>query len=123
MIKTIHIATVSISLVLFVGRGIWIYLLKQQLTARWLKVAPHVNDSVLLITGVTLAIQTQQYPLANNWLTVKTGCLLAYIILGMLAMKWFRATKTGLLSWLGAIVIFIYMLSVALTRHPAGLFI
>jgi uncharacterized membrane protein SirB2 len=108
---------------LFISRGVWIYLLKQQLTARWQKVVPHVNDSVLLITGVTLAIQTQQYPLANNWLTVKLGCLLAYIILGMLAMKWFRATKTGFCCWLGAIAIFIYMVSVALTRHPAGLFL
>ena len=122
MLKTIHIATVSISLVLFIGRGLWIYLLKKQLTARWLKVVPHINDSVLLITGITLAIQVQQYPLVHGWLTVKIACLLSYIVLGMLAMKWFKATKTGLLSWLSAIAIFIYMLSVALTRHPAGLF-
>lgn len=123
MIKTIHIAAVSISLVLFIVRGVWIYLLQHQLNARWVKVLPHINDTILLITGITLAVQTQVYPFTHVWLTVKLSCLLGYIILGMLAMKWFKATRIGMISWLAAIAVFIYMLSVALNRHPAGLFL
>ena len=123
MLKYIHISTIVISLCLFVGRGGWIYVLKKQLTARWLKILPHLNDTILLVTGITLAIQTQQYPLVQGWLTVKIICLLAYIVLGMLAMKWFAATRPGLISWFGAIAVFIFMISVAITRNPAGLFI
>lgn len=122
MIKTLHITTVVISLSLFIGRGIWLYALKNDLTARWIKILPHVNDTVLLITGITLAIQLQQYPLVLSWLTVKIVCLLIYIGLGFSAMKWHRKTKIGLLNWLIAIVVFSFMISVALNRHPAGLF-
>lgn len=122
MVKTLHIITVSLSLVLFVGRGSWIYLLKHPLQVRWLKIVPHINDSILLISGVMLAIQLEQYPLVHSWLTVKITCLLLYIILGMVAMKWYRATATGLISWLSAIIVFSYMISVAMTKHPAGLF-
>lgn len=122
MIKVIHIATVSLSLCLFVARGVWIYLLKNQLTSRWLKVLPHINDTFLLITGISLAIQLQQYPFVHHWLTVKLCCLLVYIGLGLSAMKWHKNTKQGFISWVLAIMIFIYMVSVALNHHPLGLF-
>lgn len=122
MIKTVHIATVLLSLVLFVGRGSWIYLLRKQLTARWIRILPHVNDSILLVSGITLAVQTGQSPLLHNWLAVKIACLLVYILLGMLAMKWFRATRTGLFTWLAAIIVYLFMLSVALNRNSAGFF-
>jgi uncharacterized membrane protein SirB2 len=122
MLKTIHITTVLISILLFLSRGFWIYLLKKQLSAKWIRVLPHVNDSVLLGTGIALAIQTQQYPLQQDWLTVKIVCLLIYILLGMLAMKWYQATSTGMASWLTAIIIYLFMISVAVTRQPTGIF-
>lgn len=122
MIKTLHITTALISISLFIGRGIWLYTLHKNLTARWIKILPHINDTVLLITGITMAIQLHQYPLVDGWLTVKIICLLGYIGLGFSAMKWHRGTIAGLWSWLIAILVFIYMLSVALQHHPLGLF-
>ena len=118
MIKTIHVATVFFSILLFVSRGFWVYILNRQQLARWLKIVPHVNDTVLLVTGITLAIQVQQYPLVHSWLTVKIICLLIYILLGMVAMKWQVSTKAGLFSWIAAILVFLYMISVALNKNP-----
>lgn len=118
MIKTIHITTVFLSILLFVSRGFWIYILNKQQLARWMKIVPHVNDTVLLVTGITLTIQVQQYPLVDSWLTVKLICLLIYIFLGMVAMKWRASTKTGLFSWIAAILVFIYMITVALKKNP-----
>ena len=122
MIKTLHITTVIISISLFIGRGVWLYALRKNLTARWIKILPHINDTLLLIAGFTLAIQIQQYPFVHSWLTVKVICLLIYIGLGFSAMKWHRGTKTGLISWISAIVVFSFMIFVALNRHPAGIF-
>ena len=122
MIKTLHIITVVISISLFVGRGLWLYALKNNLSARWIKILPHVNDTVLLITGILLAVQLQQYPLVHDWLTVKIICLLIYIGLGFSAMKWHKSTKAGLLSWVCAIIVFVYMVSVAITKTPYGIF-
>lgn len=122
MIKTLHIATVYVTLLLFIGRGFRIYILNKPLVSRWLKILPHINDTILLITGILLAIRVQQYPFVHQWLTVKIICLIAYIILGMMAMKWLRATKAGLISWVGAIAILLFMITVALNKQPAGLF-
>lgn len=122
MIKTIHITTIVISISLFIGRGMWLYALKRDLTARWIKFLPHINDTVLLITGIILAVQLQQYPLSHDWLTVKIICLLIYIGLGFSAMKWHKATSKGMLSWFAAIGVFAYMLTVALNHHPMGIF-
>lgn len=116
MLKTLHVATVTISLALFTGRGFWFYILGKQQTSRWLKIVPHVNDTVLLVTGISLSIHIQQYPFVYGWLTAKLACLVIYIVLGMLAMKWYKGTRAGLFSWIAAILVFLYMISVALSK-------
>lgn len=122
MIKTLHITTVTISILLFISRGVWIYVLKKQLAAKWIRILPHINDTILLLTGITLAIQIQQYPFIHHWLTVKIICLLAYIMLGMIAMKWGVNKTKGFIAWLSAIAIFGFMVSVAISKNSAGVF-
>ena len=122
MIKTLHITTVTISILLFVSRGFWIYILKNQLTAKWIKILPHVNDTIVLLSGITLAVQVQQYPFVHHWLTVKIICLLTYILFGMIAMKWSVNKTNGFIAWLLAIVIFAFMVSVAISKNSAGIF-
>lgn len=122
MLKTIHVITVFLSLILFTGRGFWIYILDRKLVSRWLKIGPHINDTLLLVTGISLAIQLHQYPVVHDWLTVKIVCLMVYILLGMVAMKWRIASKVGMVSWLGAILVFLYMVLVALYKNPLPVF-
>lgn len=98
------------------------YVLRKPLTAKWTKILPHVNDTILLITGITLAVQLQQYPFVHHWLTVKIVCLLLYILLGMVAMKWRHGQLAGFASWLLAILVFSFMVSVALTKNTFGIF-
>lgn len=122
MLKTVHLASVTITIVLFLARGSWLYLLKRPLQARWIKILPHINDSVLLVSGVLLAVQLGYHPLNSSWLMVKLVCLLAYILLGMQAMKWGRGRRSGLMAWLAALLVFAFMVSVAMTRNPLGVF-
>ena len=122
MIKIIHITVVTLSLILFLSRGTWVYFFNKQLTAKWVKILPHVNDTILLVSGITLAVQTQQYPFVQHWLTVKIICLVGYILLGMVALKWSINTRKGFVAWISAVSLFFFMLSVAMTRHGAGLF-
>ena len=68
-VRTVHIATACISIALFTARG------AMQLGGidwrrwRWLRIAPHLNDTVLLTAAITLAVMSGQYPLAQGWLT------------------------------------------------------
>jgi len=122
MLKTLHIVTVTVSILLFISRGLWIYLLKKELSAKWIKILPHVNDTLLLLSGITLAIQIQQFPFVHHWLTTKLTCLLVYILLGMVAMKWNANKAKGFIAWLFAIAVFAFMVSVATQKNSAGIF-
>ena len=121
MLKTIHLVTVGITLALFFYRGSLIYISKKDFNNKFLKITPHINDTVLLTTGIWMAINIQQYPLVHHWLTAKVVGLLAYIILGMFAMKWFRGTGKGLIAWVLAILVFIYIISAAHYHDALGL--
>jgi threonine/homoserine/homoserine lactone efflux protein len=51
------------------------------------RVVPHVNDTLLLVAAIGLSIVLQQYPFVHAWVTAKVLGLLAYIGLGMFALR------------------------------------
>ncbi|MHB8759945.1 MAG: SirB2 family protein, partial [Thiobacillus sp.] len=48
LIKQVHLATIAITLALFLLRGFWMMAGSKRLQARWVRIVPHVNDSLLL---------------------------------------------------------------------------
>ena len=89
---------------------------------RWVRVVPHVVDTVLLASAVALAWMSHQYPLVQPWLTAKVAGLLVYIGLGMVALRFGRSRRVRLGAWLAAIAVFAYIVAVAVTRHPLPVF-
>ena len=114
----LHVTTALLSLLLFIYRGIWVLRYGQANRPRWMKWLPHLNDTLLLVLGISLMFLSQQYPLSHNWLTAKLAALLVYILLGMVVMKWARHRPGQLLAWLGALVVFAYMVAVAISKQP-----
>lgn len=57
------------------------------LQRRALKIGPHLVDTVLLATGISLAISLHYSPSAVPWFGVKLALVIAYIICGMVAFK------------------------------------
>jgi uncharacterized membrane protein SirB2 len=53
----------------------------------WLRVTPHVVDSLLLLAGIGLALIIRQYPFLDAWLTAKLLALIAYIGAGHVALR------------------------------------
>lgn len=117
-IKYIHISCVLISYTLFLLRGLWMLRASPLLQQRWVKVVPHIVDSVLLLSAVTLAARLSISPFSSPWLMAKIIALLLYILLGTLAIKRGRTLKIRLAAWLSAQMVFIYIVSVALTHNP-----
>lgn len=117
-IKYIHISCVLISYTLFFLRGLWMLRASPLLQQRWVKVVPHIVDSVLLLSAVTLATLLSISPFSSPWLMAKIIALLLYILLGTLAIKRGRTLKIRLAAWLSAQMVFIYIVSVALTHNP-----
>ena len=86
MIKWIHMSTALISINLFILRAYWVFKNSSMINKKWVRIVPHLNDTILLITAITLAVSLQQYPFVHHWLSAKVFALLAYIVLGMYAL-------------------------------------
>ena len=122
MIKYFHLFFVSLSVSLFFLRGVWYLRDSSMLTRTWVKRLPHINDTLLLLSGVVLVVSSEVFSFSDHWLQAKLICLLFYIILGMLAFRWAKSDKTRLLLWLSALSVFVMMVTIALSKQPLGLF-
>lgn len=117
-LKLIHVSCVATSYALFFVRGVWLLRDSHWLRRRWVRIVPHVIDTLLLGSAITLALMLHQYPFVAGWLTAKVVALVGYIGLGMVALRFARTRRTQLAAWLAAQVVFIYIVAVALTRNP-----
>ena len=117
-LKNLHLATLTITLVLFLLRGAWMMADSPRLQVRWVRIVPHVNDTLLLISGIALAVLIQQYPLVHGWLTAKLLALIVYIVLGTLALKRGKTKSQRVAAWFAALLVFGYMVAVALAHDP-----
>ena len=118
LIKSLHLATIALTLALFVLRGAWMMTDSPRLQARWVRIVPHVNDTLLLSSGIALAVLIQQYPLVHGWLTAKFFALIAYILLGTIALKRGKTRGQRIAAWIAALLVFGYMVAVATAHDP-----
>jgi uncharacterized membrane protein SirB2 len=116
LIKLVHMSFAALSFGLFFQRGVWMLRAPQHLQRRWVRIVPHVIDTVLLGSAVMLALLSRQYPGAEDWLNAKVVALLVYIVLGMIALKRGRTRTVRALAWLAALATFVYIVAVARTR-------
>jgi uncharacterized membrane protein SirB2 len=117
-LKTIHVSCVVLTINLFLLRGFWMLQDSARLQQRWVRTLPHVIDATLLGSAILLAWTLGQYPGVHAWLTAKVLALLVYIGLGTVAIKRGKTKRVKVAAWLGAIMVFGYIVSVALTRQP-----
>lgn len=120
-LKHVHVACVALSGTGFFLRGLWMLQDSPILQRRWVKVVPHVVDTLLLGSALTMAVISAQYPFAQDWLTAKFWGLLAYILCGTMALKRGRSKAQRAVFLVCALLAFAYIVSVALTRQPLGL--
>ena len=99
-LKIIHVSCVAMSYALFVTRGVWMLRESVRLEQRWVKIAPHIIDTVLLASAIALAVLLHQYPLTNDWLTAKVAGLIVYIGLGTIALKRGKTRRIRIAAWL-----------------------
>jgi len=115
--KHTHLLMVAISLSLLILRFVLSLRGSGLLQHKFLKVAPHVVDTMLLLSAVGLMVSISQYPFVNPWLTEKLIGLLAYIGLGVMAFKG-RTTTLKVFAFLGALGWLVLVAKVAITKTP-----
>lgn len=117
-IKHLHVTCVTLSISLFFLRGVWSMRASPIMQQRWVKIAPHIIDTLLLGSALTMAWLSQQWPFQQAWLTAKVFGLIAYIILGSIALKRGKTKQIRFAAWLMALVTVAYIVAVALSRNP-----
>ncbi|TNF99039.1 MAG: regulator SirB [Gammaproteobacteria bacterium] len=118
IIKLLHQATAVITVFLFVLRGIWLIRESPLLHKRWVRIVPHVNDSILLACAIGLCVLIRQYPFVHHWLTAKVILLVLYIGLGLFVMRSKAAKKVRIIVWFSALVVIGLIATIAITKQP-----
>lgn len=119
-IKNLHMSLAMLSLVGFIIRGWWAINSSALLQQRWIKITPHIVDTLLLTTAVLLMIILGQHPGNQNWILAKIVALVFYIGFGTLAIKRAPSKASKALFLILAIATFSYIIGVAIAHHPAS---
>lgn len=119
-IRSVHVAAVALSGSLFLLRGA-----AALLGARW----PHATavrrvsqaiDTVLLAAALALVAILPAGHFANHWLSVKLARVVAYVALGMLALRPGRPRHVRALGFAAALATFALIVGIAIARDPLG---
>ncbi|MCK5477355.1 MAG: SirB2 family protein [Methylococcales bacterium] len=115
MIKLIHIIFIFSSFASFTSRFALSIFKPAILQKKIVKIAPHIIDTLLLISGATLVFQGNWLEGEFGWILSKFILLLAYIVFGVMAMRC-KGPKRWL-AFVGAIACFIYIFIIAITKN------
>jgi uncharacterized membrane protein SirB2 len=87
MLKHLHLFLVILVSISFLSRVFLAEFKPETLQQKWLKIGPHIIDSLLLLSGIALIVQGNWLAGDYDWLLAKIALVIVYIGLGMLAMR------------------------------------
>jgi len=122
LLKVLHVALALVSGAGFALRGAWMLRDSRLLEARWVRTAPHVVDTLLLASGISLALGFGYSPLSQPWLAAKLIVLVLYIGAGTLALRRGRSRQIRALALVVALVLYTLIVLSALTHRALGVF-
>ncbi len=114
LVKHVHVAAAAIVVLLFLLRGYWMLTESPMLERKWVRIAPHVNDTILLVAALWLASGIGLVP----FVVAKLAALVAYIVLGAIALRHGRTRPIRVAALAAAIAVLAYLLSVGITKSP-----
>ena len=115
----IHGLAVVLSLIGFITRGIWMLKDSPRLKAKWVKITPHVIDTVLLLSALVASyLLFWQYGANPAYVTVMIVGLVVYIGLGLVALRLGKTKAVRASAWVLAIIVFLYISAAGAMKTP-----
>ena len=109
----LHLGLALVSVSGFVLRVGWTFTDPEMLKRKVVRIAPHVVDTLLLVTGFIMAMALAD-GLLTDWLVAKLVALVGYIGFGVMALRGQGALRfVGIASALACVV---YIVLVAFSR-------
>lgn len=119
-IKAFHIFVAILSGSLFVLRGGFALAGARWPNASGVRWTSYAIDTALLTAALMLATILPGAMFANGWLTVKVTLVVAYVVLGVFAMRRARTQRMRVLSYIGALLVFASIYAIARAHDPLG---
>lgn len=115
MLKSIHMLFIILSVSSFIIRIMLVQFKPAWIQPKIAKIAPHIIDTILLMSGVGLVFQGNWMAGEFGWIISKIIMLCVYVGFGVIAMR-----STGIKRWLAfllALTSFGYILFIAISKH------
>jgi uncharacterized membrane protein SirB2 len=120
IIKSLHMITGVVTISGFILRGYWMMAQSDKLQLKVIRIAPHIVDTLFLLSGIALVSMLQLNVFSESWLLAKFAGLIGYIVLGTFALKRGATPQIRSIAFVGAVAIFAYIVGVALAKSPAS---
>lgn len=117
IVKLTHMSAVSLSVLLFLLRFILTIIKSDKLQQKWIKILPHLIDTILIVAAISLCVMIQQYPFINGWVTEKLLALFMYVFMVALALKSEQTPLMRGAGFIGALSWIAYAGFVAITKE------
>ena len=122
LLRLLHITCAALSVGGFALRSALLLAGSSLYRRPWVRRITDTVDALLLSAAVGLMVTTGQYPFVTPWLTAKVTAVVGYIGLGVLVFRRAKGRSQQVAGVLAALAIVAYILSVAISRNPCGLF-
>jgi len=120
LIKSLHMIAAIATISGFVLRGYWMMMQSDKLNLKFVRIAPHVIDTLFLLSGIALVSILQLNAFSEPWLLAKFAGLIGYIVLGTVAIKRGTTLQIRVIAFVGALSLFAYIVGVALTKSAVS---
>lgn len=117
-VKHIHMTCIALSVLLFIMRFIWTMTQSSMLQKKWVKITPHIVDTLLILSAATLCVLISQYPFVTPWVTEKLVGLFMYVFMVALALKMARTNFMRVIGFIGALSWIAFTALVAISKQP-----
>ena len=119
-IRSVHIWAVTLSGCLFALRGVGMLAGARWPRAALLRYLSYSIDTVLLTAALMLVTILPAAVFANGWLTVKLVLVVAYVVLGVFALRRGRSRGVRAGCYAAALLVFAAIVGIARMHHPLG---
>ncbi len=115
-LKLAHITAAILTISGFALRGFWMLTDSANLDRRIVKIAPHIVDSVFLLSGIGLIWILRLPVMSQPWLMAKLLALVLYVLLGTVALRRGKTKRTRTIALVFAILTFAYIAGAAMNK-------
>jgi uncharacterized membrane protein SirB2 len=116
MTKSLHMITAIATISGFMLRGYWMMTESDRLQLKIVRIAPHIIDTVFLLSGIALVFMLHLNAFTQPWLLAKFAGLIVYIVLGSIALKRGATRQIRVVAFVAALAVFGYIVGVATTK-------